>query len=396
MADYWPIAPGYSWKAVVFDCPDSCSCPALDLWEVQGPDVSIPNAYHVGPDFGNAFVLEDFGNDYLLHGFYSGGTYFPAIGGPHSMASMPDGYSFQTDSVEKILVRDWNSVSDGGKSQYGITANPADVVVWVYYDLAIPFTGNFHHTVLESGVPPGTTIPQGSITAIDWFVRGQGLLATMDVDAASGNPTHPFANTDHESWAASLDCNGNGVFDHLDISSGASTDSNSNCIPDECEPGFSGSAYCSGDGTGNPCPCGAFGNLGEGCANTGGAGGATLSGSGFPSFSNDSFHLQVSGIPGAKAGLCVKGSNQLGSGNGNPVGDGLLCTAPQKRSQVLVSSGSGNRTMTNWRGQPFGTFPGAANLGAPTYYQWWYRDPANACTGNGFNFTNGWEVSWLP
>ena len=38
----------------------------------------------------------------------------------------------------------------------------------------------------------------------------------------------------------------------------------------------------------------------------------------------------------------------------------------------------------------------AANLGAPTYYQWWYRDPTNPCSGQGFNFTNGWCVTWLP
>ena len=36
-----------------------------------------------------------------------------------------------------------------------------------------------------------------------------------------------------------------------------------------------GHGYCYGDGTGAACPCGAFGGLGEGCANTGGTG-ATL------------------------------------------------------------------------------------------------------------------------
>lgn len=161
-------------------------------------------------------------------------------------------------------------------------------------------------------------------------------------------------------------------------------------------PGELGTPFCFGDGTGSACPCGANGNAGEGCANSGGAGGATLATAGESRFSADTFELDISGIPGAKAGICVKGSNQLGGGNGNLVGDGLLCTGPQLRSQVLVSTGAGNVTMGLWRGQAFGTHPGTANVGSPTYYQWWYRDPSNPCSGQGFNFTNAVSVSWTP
>jgi len=158
----------------------------------------------------------------------------------------------------------------------------------------------------------------------------------------------------------------------------------------------SGDGYCFGDGTGALCPCLLHGNIGEGCANTTGLGGARLSAQGSASFSMDSFELVVSGMPGGKPGLAVKGTVQLGGGNGNPVGDGLLCTAPQLRSQVIVSDSSGSLIMDNWRGQPFGTFPNAANAGMPTYYQWWYRDAMNPCTGSGFNFSNGWTVEWAP
>jgi len=76
------------------------------------------------------------------------------------------------------------------------------------------------------------------------------------------------------------------------------------------------------------------------------------------------------------------------------VGDGLLCTAPEMRSQVIVSGIDGPLTMNGWRGLPFGTFPNAANVGAPSYYQWWYRDPQNTCSGQGFNFSNAWAVTW--
>jgi|GEM_PF-2721065 len=155
-----------------------------------------------------------------------------------------------------------------------------------------------------------------------------------------------------------------------------------------------GSAFCFGDGTGTGCPCGGNGNPGEGCANTSGSGGAVLTASGSACFGDDSFQLSVTGIPGAKAGLCVKGSNPLGGGNGNPVGDGLLCAGPQLRSQVIISNSNGELTMNDWRGQPFSTFPNAANMGSTTYYQWWYRDPMNPCSGQGFNFTNAWSVDW--
>ena len=156
-----------------------------------------------------------------------------------------------------------------------------------------------------------------------------------------------------------------------------------------------GSPSCSGDGTGAACPCSNPGGANQGCANSSGAGGASLTSSGSAFLTVDTFGLQVEGIPGATAGLCVKGSTQLAGGLGLPIGDGLLCLAPELRSQVIQSDATGQLSMTDWRGQPFGSFPDTANLGAPTYYQWWYRDPVSTCTGAGFNFTNAWAVTWF-
>ena len=158
----------------------------------------------------------------------------------------------------------------------------------------------------------------------------------------------------------------------------------------------SGSSFCEGDGTGSFCPCIGNGGSGEGCANTSGQGGAVVYSLGQASIAMDSFALRIEGIPGQKPGLCVKGSVTLAGGNGNPVGDGLLCTTPQLRSQVLLSDSGGALTLMDWKGLPFGAQPGVANMGSTTYYQWWYRDPGNPCSGQGFNFTNGWEVDWTP
>lgn len=154
-----------------------------------------------------------------------------------------------------------------------------------------------------------------------------------------------------------------------------------------------GNAYCFGDGSGTVCPCGA-GDVGAGCSSSVG-GGAVLAGFGAPLFVLDSFGLTVTNLPPNKLGLCIKGSQRIGGGTGNPAGEGLLCTGAQLRSQIIAADAAGNVTMPDWRGQPFSMFQGAANTGGPTFYQWWYRDPQNACNGGGFNFTNGWGVDWL-
>ena len=154
-----------------------------------------------------------------------------------------------------------------------------------------------------------------------------------------------------------------------------------------------GTAYCFGDGTGSTCPCSANGNAGEGCLNTTGTNGATLVGTGNASISNDTFGFQVSGVPGSKPGLILRGINQIAGGSGNPAGDGLLCAGGQSaRSRVQVTSG-GSTTYTEFdTGLSFG---GASyGAGVTANYQFWYRDPSNTCSGAGFNFTNGWTVTW--
>ena len=153
-----------------------------------------------------------------------------------------------------------------------------------------------------------------------------------------------------------------------------------------------GTPFCFGDGSGTPCPC-SFGEPGAGCGNSVTVG-ATLTATGQASFADDTFGIVVTGVPPLKIGLCLKGSNQLGGGGGIVVGDGLLCSNGDLRSQVLYAGASGAVVMDSWRGMPFGTYPGAANAGASTYYQWWYRDPQSTCSDSRFNFSNSWRASW--
>jgi hypothetical protein len=182
------------------------------------------------------------------------------------------------------------------------------------------------------------------------------------------------------------DCNGNGVPDICDISTGASLDTDSNGEPDECNPG---TPYCFGDGTGITCPCSAFGGVGEGCMNSAGTG-ATLAGTGLVSVTNDTLQLHITGAPPNKPGLLLRGNNQVSI----PVGDGILCTSGgSNRSHVQVATG-GVTTFTNFDGASFGAT--ANSPGTPTNFQFWFRDPANTCTGSGFNFSNAWNLVYTP
>ena len=146
--------------------------------------------------------------------------------------------------------------------------------------------------------------------------------------------------------------------------------------------GNTGAAYCFGDGTGTACPCGAFGGTGEGCLTTSGTG-ATLVASGNADVANDTFQLDVSGAPANKPGIFFQGTNQL---TNVTAGDGVLCSNSNLRYGVNATDGSGNVTQTG--------FGANASAGQALNYQYWFRDTGNTCGAGGFNFTNGWAVTW--
>lgn len=155
----------------------------------------------------------------------------------------------------------------------------------------------------------------------------------------------------------------------------------------------SGQAYCFGDGTGATCPCGFFGDPGQGC-NTSSNRGVFLTGAGNGSLSDDNFQLQVTGAPAQAVGLVLMGGVQLNGGLGSPAGDGLLCTSGQsRRSQVQVATVN-SILFNDFKGDPFGV--ASYGSGLPTNYQFWFRDPFGPCTGLGFNFSNAWTVTWMP
>ncbi len=263
--------------------------------------------------------------------------------------------------------------------------NPIGLIV----DIAIDNSGNMY----------AHDISNDALWAID-KTTGVGTFVGSTNLAANFAQGMDFDPTDNQLYAAIYTGGGTGVYGTWDTTTGVVTTIEIlPNIPDgsnEFELAIraptvvvnSGSAYCFGDGSGAGCPCGNVGGPGEGCSNSGGVG-ATLTGSGDGSFSNDTFQMDVAGVPGAKPGLIIRGNNQIA----NLAGDGLLCTGGgSMRSQVQITV-AGATSFTNFQGAGFGS---VANVGTPTNFQFWYRDPMGGPCGGGFNFSNGWTITYTP
>jgi len=172
---------------------------------------------------------------------------------------------------------------------------------------------------------------------------------------------------------------------------------NGNQVPSD----NTGAPYC--DGSGGNCPCGLTGLVDQGCPNTNPNGnGCKLTGAGNAEVSADSFNLLVSDGPPDKPGLILQGTTSLAPGI-STINDseGLLCVGGStQRGDVFLTDGNGDADAGGvfQNGEPFGA---DANLGGTNYYQFWFRDPASTCNANdnggaNFNFSNGWDVTWLP
>lgn len=161
-----------------------------------------------------------------------------------------------------------------------------------------------------------------------------------------------------------------------------------------CEPGVGGVIAC---------PCANNGNPGAGCNNSANSGGATLSGTGTASTTNDSLVLTASGIATA-TGSCAGFNDALTSillqgptllPTGVAFGDGVRCFGGSlKRINVSTSVagvftfGPGVAAQSATLGDPFVT-------GDTRYYLVYYRDAcASFCPTQGFNATQGYQITW--
>lgn len=158
-----------------------------------------------------------------------------------------------------------------------------------------------------------------------------------------------------------------------------------------CPPPPPITAYCFGDGSGAPCPCGNDGPPGGGCLNSAGLG-AVLSHSGSPSVSAHDLVLTTTlAIPG-KPCIYYQGTSPTGTLKKTLLSDGLLCIGGSFKKLQSVTSGIGGMSSTS---TDIAT-KGLAQPGDTLYYQAWYRDIAQSPCGYGENRSNALEVLWLP
>lgn len=150
-------------------------------------------------------------------------------------------------------------------------------------------------------------------------------------------------------------------------------------------------SFCAGDGSGSPCPCANFGGTGEGCANSTGAG-AVLVAAGSASVALDNLSFTGEQFPVNQPGLLFSADNAINGGNGNPFGDGLRCAGGNLKRLGVVTADAAGRM--DWGGG-FAAAGGWIS-GDTKRFQGWYRDPSFACSGAGFNFTQGIEVTFVP
>jgi hypothetical protein len=156
-----------------------------------------------------------------------------------------------------------------------------------------------------------------------------------------------------------------------------------------------GMAYCFGDGTGTPCPCGNNGAPRHGCANSIHPTGGLLAGDGTPWLANDTVVLRGSRMPN-DAALYFQGTAQTAGGTGTLFGDGLRCAAGTM-IRLGVKTNVGGVSSYPTAGDPpisvAGLIPAA---GGTRTYQAWYRNAAAFCTPLGYNLTNGYQLVWFP
>jgi hypothetical protein len=182
------------------------------------------------------------------------------------------------------------------------------------------------------------------------------------------------------------DCNSNGTPDECDIAMGTSLDTDGNGIPDECQVSV---AFCFGDGSGAPCPCGNTGMTGAGCQNSSGPG-AMLNATGSNSISADDLGFVATGLIPGQSALLFSGTAQANGGLGVVLGDGLRCVGGSiRRLGVRVPDAFGNALWDPGYASSEGWMSGDTR-----HFQVWFRDTAGGPCLSGFNLSSGQSVTF--
>jgi hypothetical protein len=152
--------------------------------------------------------------------------------------------------------------------------------------------------------------------------------------------------------------------------------------------------YCSGDGTGTPCPCANSGAAGNGCASSVSPTGAHLASTGSALISNDTLALVGTLMPNSSA-LYFQGTVKVNGGNGAQFGDGLRCAGGTVIRLGTRINAAGTSQYPGAGGIPI-HIKGSVAAGNTRDYQVWYRNAAAYCNPETYNLTNALELTWAP
>ena len=160
-------------------------------------------------------------------------------------------------------------------------------------------------------------------------------------------------------------------------------------------------SFCFGDddAAATPCPCANSGEFQHGCENSKTTGGGVCFAEGTPSVSSDTIAIRAFGMPQSSVAIFLQGTAQQNGGAGAVLGDGLRCLAgTQIRLGHHVSSSSGSCSFGfGVAGDPLVSVRGSMpSAGGVRYYQVHYRDGAQFCTSDSFNWTNAIRIAWTP
>jgi hypothetical protein len=151
--------------------------------------------------------------------------------------------------------------------------------------------------------------------------------------------------------------------------------------------GEPGTPMCFGDLVGgNNCPCGNFGNTGQGCQNST-LSGAVLGAAGSPSLTAANLGFQVSGLAPFKPSLLVSNTvQQVGI-----FGDGLSCVGGSLTHHGVRWAGGAGSVSWDWGQMSNQNWSAAQDY----YFQAIYRDNVGPCGGT-FNASSAYKVSFIP
>ena len=151
------------------------------------------------------------------------------------------------------------------------------------------------------------------------------------------------------------------------------------------------SPTCLGDGSAAACPCSNPGGLGQGCANSAGAGGL-LSGLGSASLAANDLGFWADQLPASTPAVLFAGITNVSGGNGLPFGAGRRCAGRElRRVGLRMTDADGQAT---WDADVLGM--AGALAGQTLTFQVWYADAAGACMGRPYNATQAFEVAITP